>query len=465
MVMMNRRHMPSRRSWLKALGVGPALLPIFQYERAFGACSGVSGPKRLFIMAWSKGMLGGGDSWATTGTNFILPAQMASLEPYRQDLLLMDGLDYKFIKDMPGSGERTGAACFPGMLTGAFYATLSSSTSADLAGGISIDQYVGARLQAQGYPGLVSLNLAVQASSTARLSWKAPGVAVIPNQDPTSVYSTLFGSIQSSLPPLDKILAMRKSVLDYVAADLDRFTAKVGGTEDRRRVALHQQNVRDLEQRVAQMQLSVGAAAPACTPPVLGTPAALGPLPVLRDYRNFESIAKMQIDLAVAALAADATRVVVLQLGDQNDFNVILTSLGFVAGGPNPADANTGDVNGIHTIAHANGPDKVKIDAWFMSQVAYAIGGVKGVLDGAGTMLDTTAFLAMNSMRTGLGETVGVPAILAGSCGGYFKTGRSLSLTSTPNNGVLVGLANAMGFSTATFGEPMYGGELAALRG
>jgi len=100
-----------------------------------------------------------------------------------------------------------------------------------------------------------------------------------------------------------------------------------------------------------------------------------------------------------------------------------------------------------------------------MSQVAYAIGGVKGVLDGAGTMLDTTAFLAMNSMRTGLGETVGVPAILAGSCGGYFKTGRSLSLTSTPNNGVLVGLANAMGFSTATFGEPMYGGELAALRG
>ena len=80
-------------------------------------------------------------------------------------------------------------------------------------------------------------------------------------------------------------------------------------------------------------------------------------------------------------------------------------------------------------------------------------------------MLDNTAFLAMNNMRTGLGEPTGVPAIMAGSCGGYFKTGRSLALTNTPNNGVLVALANAMGFPVPTFGEPVYGGELAALRG
>jgi hypothetical protein len=465
-MLMNRRHVPSRRALLKALGVGPALLPLLQSEKVFGACSGVSGPKRVFILVWANGMLGGGDSWATAGND---PASWQlgsmgfqdSLKPYMADLLLLNGLDYKFIKDMPGVGERTGAACFPGMLTGAFYQTLSTSTASDVAGGISIDQFIGGKLQASGYPGLPSLSLAVQAQSTARLSWKAAGVPVVPNQDPFSLFSMLFGSAQSSVPPVDKILAMRKSVLDYVAGDLDRFTMKVGGTEDRRRVAIHLQNVRDIEQRLGQQ--SVGSGAPACVSPVLDP--SVPPSGVPRDTRYFEKIAKMQIDLAIAALAADATRVVVLQLGDQGDANIILTSLGFVQGGPNPADANTGDINGIHSIAKANGPDKVKIDTWFMSQVAYAIGGVKGVLDGAGTMLDNTAFLAMNNMRTGLGETTGVPAIMAGSCGGYFKTGRSLALTSTPNNGVLVALANAMGFPVLTFGEPMYGGELAALRG
>ncbi len=460
---MNRRHVPSRRALLKALGVGPALLPLLRSEKVFGACSGVSGPKRVFILVWANGMLGGGDSWATAGND---PASWQlgsmgfqdSLKPYMADLLLLNGIDYKFIKDMPGAGERTGAACFPGMLTGAFYQTLSTGTSSDVAGGISIDQFIGGKLQASGYPGLPSLNLAVQAQSTARLSWKAAGVPVVPNQDPFSVFSMLFGSAQSSVPPVDKILAMRKSVLDYVAGDLDRFTMKVGGTEDRRRVAIHLQNVRDLEQRLGQQ--SVGSATPACTPPDLGPSVG-----VTVTSRNFEVIAKLQIDVAVAALAADATRVVVLQLGDQGDANIILSSLGFVAGGPNAADPNTGDINGIHAIAKANGLDKVKIDTWFMSQVAYAIGGVKGVMDGAGSMLDNTAFLAMNNMRTGLGETTGVPAIMAGSCGGYFKTGRSLALTNTPNNGVLVALANAMGFSVPTFGETMYGGELAALRG
>ena len=455
---MNRRHSHhSRRSLLKAMGVGPALLPLLQVERALGACGGVSGPKRAFILVWANGMCGGpGEPWATTGANFTLPPQMAPLLPNRQDLLLMDGLDYKFIEDTPGAGERTGSACFPGMLTGALYQTLSTSTSADVAGGISIDQYIGNGLRAGGYPGLASLNLAVQPRAGGRLSWKAAGVPVIPNADPFNVFSKLFVG-QGGTPAFDKILAMRKSVLDYVVDDLNRFATTVGGTADRAAVAAHLQNVRDLEQRLGQQGLS--PAAPACAPPVLGPT-----VPAMLDA-NFELITKLQIDLAVAALAADATRVVVLQLGDQGNANVILTTQGFVPGGPNPADANTGDLNGLHAIARQNGPAKLIVDTWFMSQAAYAIDGMTSVLDGAGTMLDDTALLAMSNMRTGLGETTVVPAFIAGSCGGYFKTGRSLSLASTPNNGVLIALANAMGIPTSTFGETSYGGELAVLKG
>jgi hypothetical protein len=49
--------------------------------------------------------------------------------------------------------------------------------------------------------------------------------------------------------------------------------------------------------------------------------------------------------------------------------------------------------------------------------------------------------------------------------GGYFKTGRSLALTGIPNNQLLVSLCDGMGFPVAMFGEPRYGGELAALKG
>ena len=61
-------------------------------------------------------------------------------------------------------------------------------------------------------------------------------------------------------------------------------------------------------------------------------------------------------------------------------------------------------------------------------------------------MLDSSVVVGMNSMRSGTHETTGVPVVMAGSCGGYFKTGRSLALPAgTPNNGLLVALCNAMG--------------------
>ena len=82
-------------------------------------------------------------------------------------------------------------------------------------------------------------------------------------------------------------------------------------------------------------------------------------------------------------------------------------------------------------------------------------------------LLDRGVFLAMNNMRTGIHEFDNVPAIMAGTAGGYFKTGgRSLKLPSgTANNGILIALANALGVPTTTFGHAAYGGELAVLRG
>ena len=173
------------------------------------------------------------------------------------------------------------------------------------------------------------------------------------------------------------------------------------------------------------------------------------------------------MDLSVAAFASDLTRVCVMQVGDQGAANLVMNWLGFSSGGPLKSDPNTGDTNGFHAIAHENTMRKVTCDTWFQSQLAYVIGQLKSITDGTGkSMLDSSVVVGMNSMRTGTHETTGVPVLMAGSCGGYFKTGRSLALPAgTPNNGLLVGLCNAMGTPVSTFGEASYGGELTALKG
>jgi hypothetical protein len=493
--MMKRDLRFSRRRFLKSIGAGTALLPMLHADRTDAACY-VGGIKRLYILAWTNGMLSSINNWATAGND---PSSWSlgsmnfqdSLQPYMSDLLLLKGIDYKFIKDMPGSGERTGHACFPGMLTGAFYQLLSSGTSSDLGGGISVDQYIGNQLQNGGYKGLVSLNQGTFVVSTGHLSWSAPGQVVLPNPDPNSVFNLYFKGSLPTTPttgtggagghgaggaggaPVDNTNNIQRSILDSVVADLNRFS-NVVGSEDKQSIDQHLTSIRAIENRLAMTTTTpptaVDGGAPIST--TTGNPAACSfpstsgePKPTLTA--SVPAITKLQMDLAVAAFAADLTRVVVMQISDQGAANLIMNWLGFSSGGPLASDPNTGDANGFHAIAHENTMRKVTCDTWFQSQLAYLIGQMKSITDGTGkTMLDSSVVVGMNSMRSGTHETTGVPVVMAGSCGGYFKTGRSLALPAgTPNNGLLVALCNAMGAPVTTFGETSYGGELTVLKG
>jgi Protein of unknown function (DUF1552) len=486
--MMKRDLRFSRRRLLKSIGAGAALLPMLRSDPADAACY-VSGIKRMYILAWTNGMLSSINKWATAGndpTSWTLSAFQASLQPYMSDLLLLNGIDYKVIKDQPGSGERTGHSAFPGMLTGAYYNLLSSSTSSDLGGGISIDQYIGGQLQQGGYKGLVSLNQGTYVVSTGHLSWVKSGQVVLPNPDPAKVFSLyLQGAVPTPPPvvtkgvdagvaPVDNTNAIRKSILDYVIADINRFS-NVVGTEDKASIDEHLTSVRSIETRIQNMS-SMQMPMPTTGGPITtnmgnaacNMPSTAGGLDSTKAV-NAPAITKLHMDLGVAAFAADLTRVIVMQIGDQGDSNLIpswLPGAGFQIGlGPLKADNNTGDTNGFHAIAHENTMRKVTVDTWFQSQYAYIVGQLKGITDGTGkSMLDSSVVVAMNSMRTGTHETTGVPVALAGSCGGYFKTGRSLALPAgTPNNGLLVSLCNAMGYPVTTFGQAGYGGAIAGL--
>ncbi|HVY25620.1 MAG TPA: DUF1552 domain-containing protein [Polyangiaceae bacterium] len=441
----------SRRTLLRALGLGPAVLPMLAVEHE--ARSEVPAAKAALIIAWTNGWMSetSATGWPAPGTSWTFKPFQAALEPYKSDLVLLDNMNYRFVRDSD-SPENTGHACFPGMLTGELFKAPGSGTSSTVAGGPSIDQYIGSNLVKAGYKGLPSLNLGVFVKSTARLSWRAAGDPVIPATDPYKVFAQVFGTSTGMPsgdmpdPAIARAREMKKSILDNVVADLNRFSARVG-TDDKAKIEAHLQSIRALETELDRQ-----------------TTTPTGKIPMLPPGVNtgstdaFEATTKMMIDISVAALAADATRVVVLQLGDQGDANVIFTTLGFKAAGHGD---NTGDDHGFHNIAHANGADKDKCDTWFQGQLAYAIGEMK-----TAGLLDRGVMLAMNSMRHGMHEFNNVPAMLAGNAGGYFKTGRSIKLPdNTANNGILIALANALGVPTQTFGHAAYGGELSVLRG
>src|SRR4029079_3588707 len=244
--------------------------------------------------------------------------------------------------------------------------------------------------------------------------------------------------------------------LDYVMSDLTRF-GKVVGTADKAKIDAHLSYVRDIEKGLPGAAGTGGASGTggtgggmvttgsgaACGIPVAATATAVA----YKSTDNIPVVAKLHMDLAIAAFAADLTRCAVMQIGDQGAAHLILSwaPLNYKSGGPNPGDANTGDVNGYHAIAHRNVADKTNCDGWFQSQIAYVIGQMKSVADPTGTsMLDSSVVLAMNNMRTGTHETTGVPVVMAGSCGGYFKTGRSLALPAgTPTTEGPVGAVSA----------------------
>jgi len=478
--MMKRDLRFSRRNLLKTIGAGAALLPLLQSDPADAQCL-AGGIKRMYILCWPDGMLSSINSWSPAGTdpsNWKLAPFQASLQPYQKDLLLLNGVDYKFLRDGPHS-ETTGHACYPGMLTGARYKSAGSSTAGDVAGGPSVDQYIGSKLKAGGYGGIVSLNQGAFVESTARVSWAAAGQPVVPDFDPYHVFTTYIqGNIKTptgtgttppstGTPMVDRKKAAQKSILDAVIGDLNRFS-KVVGTADKANIDSHLTYVRDIEMGLAGATgpSSGGGTGSTGSGPACGIPVgATGTKVAFKVADNIPVIAKLHMDLAIAAFAADLTRVCVMQIGDQGAAHLILSwsPCNFKSGGP---DGNTGDLNAFHSIAHRNAQDKVTCDTWFQSQLAYVIGQMKSVVDASGkSMLDSSVVVGMNNMRTGTHETSGVPVVMAGSCGGYFKTGRSLALPAgTPNNGVLVALCNAMGTPVQSFGEASYGGELSVLK-
>jgi hypothetical protein len=231
---------------------------------------------------------------------------------------------------------------------------------------------------------------------------------------------------------LDRIRAERRTVLDLVGKDLTKFAGRLGA-EDRLKVDAHLQSLREIEKQLATTTTVT------CNAPTVSTADPFNRVNYPQSYNS-------QMDLVVAAFKCGLTRVATIQTANHN--------------GDTPSvyfPWLPGLTMHFHHYAHNLSPGKVPIDTWFAQQFAGLIKRFKSVPEGGGTMLDNTVILFANHLGDGASHTTNnLPWVLAGSCGGYFKT-RQMIQTNTTTNRVMIGLANAMGLPITTFGDPSYG--------
>lgn len=445
----------SRRTLLRGAGgiaIGLPFLDIM--ARSPRASAGPPAiPQRLVVFFSPNGTIR--ENWTPTGTetDFQLSTILAPLEPYKQKLIVLDGVDNEAAKHgvgddhMRGMGTiLTGTELLPGTTQG------GCCEPAGLAGGISVDQKIAGTIGTS--TKFKSVEFGVEAGSSGTV-WGYTAYAdsnqpLPPENNPAAIFSRVFSELGGDQSALAKLQAERKSVLDAVAGSYSSLSPKLGAT-DKGKLDLHLSQIRDLETRLTAT-VAVGAS---CVKP--GAPTI--------DYKsndNFPNVGKLQMDLLVMALACDLTRVASLQW-ENSVGGTRFTWLGMD--------------RGHHDMSH-DGDDVTdtvskltQINVWYSQQLLYLMDAMSKIPEGSGTMLDNTLILWVNELSRGnVHSHPNMPYLLAGGTAASatpLQMGRFLQYadgTTVQHNDLLVSLLNVFGLPDQTFGNPAYcSGPLARL--
>ena len=452
---MNAPYRTARRDFLKSLGLSAAAapfvlnLPSLGFRRAFAADAGKPTPRRLVVIFSPNGVIPK-TFWPDAldvdkyqeSTEFELTGSLAPLAPFKEQTLLLRGVDNK----MQGDGDRhmrgigcllTGRILYPGNVQG------GSDTPAGWSSGISVDQAIKNHLQSG--PGTEtrfgSLEFGVmvpdRADTWTRMVYAGPNKPIAPEDDPHRMFKKLYGRARDN--------ALLATVLDDVRADLNKVRSLVPA-EDRAILEQHEAFVRDMERQLSKAEPVGKPDGGADDAEHLGhaLPAPDPALELLND--RIPEIAAAQRDLLVDAFRRDACRVATLQYTNS-------------VGGAKMRWLGIDE--GHHSLSHepdgnADAADKLtRINAWYAEQVAALCAQLQSTPEpgGDGTMLDHTTVVWTNEMGTGNSHSLeDIPWVLVGG-GLGFQTGRALHMGNVPHNRLLLSLARPFGLELETFGQ------------
>jgi hypothetical protein len=389
--------------------------------------------------------------WAPKGGGALadLPPTLLPLKEMKDQVTVLSGLAQRNA-DPNGEGPGDHARAMASFLTGC---RPRKTSGADVQVGVSIDQVIAAtvgratRLPSLevgcegGKPGGTCDN-GYSCAYQTNLSWRAASCPMPKETDPRIVFERLFGD--RARPESDAARARRererRSVLDFVGEDARHLRDGLGGA-DRRRLDEYLTSVREVERRLQQSQPAVAVGRDRLARPA-GVP------------ENFETHARLLADLVALAFQADLTRVATFVLG--ND-------------GSNRSYREVGVPEGHHDVSHhGNDPARYeklrRVNRLHVGQLAYLMGRLKAVPQGAATLLDHCLIVYGSGISDGDRHNhEDLPILLAGGGGGAHKGGRHVRYPDgAPLCNLYLALLDTVGVPAARFGDST--GRLGTLR-
>ena len=472
----------NRRKFAQTMGLGGASLFLPSLRSAQAASTP---PKRLLIIYTQHGTLPW--LWRPTGTpgNYQLGPLLAPLESYKNEITLLDGVDFKGLK---GPGSKDDFAC--GHARGqssSLTANIQTQGATAKAGGPSIDYHISDGLKAQNGGKPVTAVPVVQAAIVEQrpnvMTWGQPyqpvaGQTVLPERDALTVFKRLFPTgmapaAMPGMPTVDKAALQRKTALDYLANEFKVAENKLGRVE-RVKLEQHANLVTDLKQRIDLMSTpgTSGGVLAECK-----TPTGVRANKTQSNYYDpliWENTRPTVPLLMQSAFACDITRVFSIHVEDPPG-----RLYGGTAGLASPhdlvhaVDVGKKDGNPAAIVSQCRG-----MYGEFAKIVKQCLDLLSAVKESDGnSLLHHTCVLWCGELAQPGHSTGNCKWLTAGRLGGYLKPGQWLNYgddgirfadgdrgDAVPSNGdVFTTIANGMGVPTTAFGVNTKG-EIAAMK-
>ena len=401
-------HPFSRRTFLRGVGVSMALpwmesLPVWGDTAPAVGAIGSEAPVRLAVLFSGNGFHSR-EWWAKgEGKQMELGKVLAPLNDVRNKMLFVKGLFNEEALKGNIHSSQTG-----NLLSGAPLAS-----GGEIRSGTSVDQ-----LMAQRYgrtTKVPSMVLACEKSNpsvhknysmlySSHISWSSPTTPTPLELYPALAFDRMFK---------DGVSRGDKSVLDAVLSDAGDLRRRISGN-DQRKLDEYLDSVRDVEVRIdnAGKQGELQGWRPTLSAPNIPRPPDGIP-------QNIADHMRLMCDLLVLGFQTDTTRITTLKLNNDH------SSLRFPHLGV--------DYMIHHLLSHSDTADWLKVNQFFLEQLAYIARKLDGIQEGPRTLLDNSMLLYCSSMMSGNHNADQLPVVLLGGGGGRIHGGRVLDYTGKPD--------------------------------
>ncbi len=262
---------------------------------------------------------------------------------------------------------------------------------------------------------------------SSHISWSSPTTPTPLEIYPAQAFDQLFQ---------DGAKRGDKSVLDAVLADAQDVRRDISRT-DQHKLDEYLNSVREVELRIerAGKRGELQGWRPSLTRPNMPRPKDGFPQDIVEHMR-------LMCDILVLAFQTDTTRICTLKLN--NDHGTLrFPHLGV-------------DYMIHHLLSHSDTDDWLKVNQFFLEQMAYIARRLDAIQEGENTALDNSMIMLCSSMLNGHHDATQLPVVMLGTAGGRIKGGQNLNFLDDSNRQMCrlyLSMMDKMGVQLNRFGD------------